>query len=627
VFIGSVVLSARYGAVIRMTEPRPSFAVRFREQWRPYADLLSYLKPYRARFFRGVAMGVLFALLNGCIPLIVKFVGDQVFPGGADQDAIRAAAEAGTGGKVDAVLWACLLVPIVMILRGIFSYINSYEMSWVSLRVLNDIRTQLFASIVSQSMEFFDKARTGRLMSRVMNDTSVAQSTLSQLSVNIFKQPISLVAGIAAVLWIDWKFSLITLVLFPICIVPVAIYGRKVRKAGKAEEQLAGEMNVILQETFSGIRVIKSFAREKLMVTLFGDATMRQFRNSLRVRKSTEISSPLVEVVAAIGVGMALFYVYAAGLTAAKFLALMAGIFLLYEPVKSLSRIHMQLQKCLSATTNIFELMRRPPAIVDAPEARVLEKCHGEIAFDSVGFSYGPHAPALRGVSLRIAPGQRVALVGTSGSGKSTMLSLILRFYDPQSGSISMDGHDLRALQMDSLRNHVGIVTQDTFLFHDTIFNNIRFGRPDATKEEVEHAARQAFAHDFILAQPEGYDSIVGDKGCMLSGGQQQRLAIARALLKNAPILLLDEATSALDSESEHMIQEALEKLSAGKTVVAIAHRLSTVLTSDLIAVMSGGLIVATGTHAELLKVSPEYRSLYEMQFHHTTTPDLTTTS
>lgn len=564
-------------------------------------------------------MGVLFALLNGCIPLIVKFVGDHVFPGGANQEAIRAAAETGAGNRIDAVLWACLLVPVVMILRGIFSYINSYEMSWVSLRVLNDIRTQLFASIVSQSMEFFDKARTGRLMSRVMNDTSVAQSTLSQLSVNIFKQPISLIAGISAVLWIDWKFSVITLVLFPICIVPVAIYGRKVRKAGKAEEQLAGEMNVILQETFSGIRVIKSFAREKLMVTLFGDATMRQFRNSLRVRKSTEISSPLVEVVAAIGVGMALFYVYAAGLTAAKFLALMAGIFLLYEPVKSLSRIHMQLQKCLSATTNIFELMRRPPAIVDAPNAIELPHCHGEIVFDSVAFSYGPHAPALRGVSLRIAPGQRVALVGTSGSGKSTMLSLILRFYDPQSGSIRLDGHDLRALQADSLRHQVGIVTQDTFLFHDTIFNNIRFGRPDATKEEIEDAARQAFAHDFILAQPEGYDSIVGDKGCMLSGGQQQRLAIARALLKNAPILLLDEATSALDSESEHMIQAALEKLSAGKTVVAIAHRLSTVLTSDLIAVMSGGLIVATGTHAELLKASPEYRNLYEMQFHHTT--------
>lgn len=591
------------------------------EHWKPYAELLSYLKPYRLRFAFGVAMGVLYALLNGSIPLIVKHVGDSVFPGGASQQAIREAALADTGGKIDGVLLACLLVPVVMILRGFFSYMNSYQMSWVSLRVLNDIRSKLFASIVAQSMEFFDKARAGKLISRVMNDTSVAQSTLSQLSVNIFKQPVALVAGVVAVMAIDWKFSIITLVLFPVCIVPVAMFGRKVRKAGKAEEELAGEMNVILQETFAGIRLIKSYAEEKLMTRLFEKATAKQFRNSLRVRRSTEITSPLVEVVAAIGVGLALFYVYAAQLTAAKFLALMAGIFLLYEPIKSLSRIHMQLQKCLSATTNIFELMRRPPAIVDQPGARPLEKCRGGIEYEDVVFSYGPHSPALRGVSLRIEPGQRVALVGASGSGKSTMLSLALRFYDPQDGRVCLDGHDIRSLQTASLRQHIGIVTQDTFLFHDTIYNNILFGRQNATKEEVEEAARQAYAHDFILAQPAGYESVVGDKGCMLSGGQQQRLSIARALLKNAPVLLLDEATSALDSESERMIQSALDKLSAGKTVVAIAHRLSTVLNSDLIVVMSGGCIVAAGTHAQLLQSSPDYRTLYEMQFNHFAVP------
>lgn len=590
---------------------------KLREHWQPYAELLSYLLPYRRRFFFGVSMGVLFALLNGSLPLIVKYVGEQVFPDGADKAAIQAAAITDEGSRIDGILLACLLVPLIMMLRGIFSYLNAYAMSWVSLRVLNDIRTKLFASIVAQSMDFFDKARAGRLMSRVMNDTKVAQSSLAALSVNLFKQPVALIAGVAAVVYIDWKFSIITLVLFPICIVPVAIYGRKVRKAGKAEEQLAGEMNVILQETFGGIRVIKSFAREKLMLSMFSDATIRQFRNSLRVKKSTEITTPLVEFVAAIGVGLALFYVYAAGLSAAKFLALMAGIFLLYEPIKSLSRIHLQLQKCLAATTNIFDLMRQPRSIVESPDARLLAVCRGEIRFDNVGFSYGPHAAALRDVSLCIKPGQRVALVGSSGAGKSTMLSLILRFYDPQEGSVSLDGHDLRSLQLDSLRSHIGIVTQDTFLFHETIFSNIRFGRPEATREEVEAAARQAYAHDFIMLQPGGYEAVVGDKGCMLSGGQQQRLAIARALLKNAPILLLDEATSALDSESERMIQSALEELSAGKTVVAIAHRLSTVLSADMIVVMSHGRIVATGTHAELLASSADYRTLYEMQFHH----------
>lgn len=585
----------------------------------PYGELFAYLKPYRGRFIFGVLMGVLYALLNGSIPLLVKYVGDAVFPGGANQEVIRQAAMSGTGSKIDSVILVCLLVPFVMILRGFFSFMNSYQMSWVSLRVLNDIRSRLFASIIGQSMEFFDKARAGRLMSRVMNDTSVAQSTLSQLSVNLFKQPVALLAGVTAVMVIDWKFSIITLVLFPVCIVPVAIYGRKVRKAGEAEEQLAGEMNVILQETFAGIRLIKSYAEEKLMIRQFNGAAKRQFRNSLRVRKSTEITSPMVEVVAATGVGLALFYVYAAELSAAKFLALMAGIFLLYEPIKSLSRIHMQLQKCLSATTNIFELMRRPPSITDAPDAMTLQGCRGEIAFEDVQFAYNPQAHALRGVNLRIKPGERIALVGASGSGKSTMLALALRFYDPQSGIIRLDGHDLRTLQIASLRSHIGIVTQDTFLFHDTIYNNILFGRPGASKEEVEEAARQAYAHDFILAQPQGYESVVGDKGCMLSGGQQQRLSIARALLKNAPILLLDEATSALDSESEHMIQSALEKLSSGKTVVAIAHRLSTVLTADRIVVMSEGRIAAVGTHADLLRSSPDYRTLYEMQFHHVT--------
>ena len=330
-----------------MTKQRKSWIAKLRGDWKPYAELLSYLIPYQRRFYFGVGLGVLYALLNGAIPLLVKYVGDRIFPGGADQEAIRTAAAAGAGERIDSVLLVCLLVPVVMMLRGLFSYLNAYEMTW-SLRVLNDIRTNLFASIAAQSMEFFDKARAGKLMSRVMNDTKVAQSSLSQLSVNIFKQPIALVTGVAVLMAIDWKVSLTTLVLFPICIVPVAVHGRKVRKAGKAEEQLAGEMNVILQETFSGIRVIKSFAREKLMLDLFSNATVRQFKNSLRVKKSTELTTPLVEIVAAVGVGLALFYVYAAELSAAKFLALMAGIFLLYEPVRALSRSHMHCRNACS---------------------------------------------------------------------------------------------------------------------------------------------------------------------------------------------------------------------------------------------------------------------------------------
>ncbi len=590
-------------------------AGNFRAHWGPYAQLLSYIKPYKGRFAFGVSMGILYALINGSIPLLVKYVGEQIFPEGADQQKIAEAAVSGTGPGVDHVLLACLLVPLVMILRGFFTYLNAYQMSWVSMHVLNDIRTQLYTAIMSQSMGFFDKARAGRLMSRILSDTGVAQSTFSQISVQLFKQPISLLAGLAAVIWIDWKFSLVALVLFPVVIVPVAIYGRKVRKAGKIAQELAGQMNVILQESFSGVRVIKAFGREKFMNGLFLQATKDQFRNSMRVLKNTEITSPLVEVVAAVGVGLALFYVFAAGLSAAKFLALMAGIFLLYEPVKALSRIHLMLQRCLAATTSIFELMHQAPDVAEAPNAVTITSCRGQLEFDHVDFSYGPHTAALRGTTFRILPGQRVALVGASGAGKSTILSLILRFYDPQSGAILLDGVDLRSVTLDSLRSQMGIVTQDTFLFHDTIYSNILFGRPDASKEEVEAAAKLAYAHDFILAQPQGYESVVGDKGCMLSGGQQQRLSIARALLKNAPILLLDEATSALDSESERMIQSGLEKLASGKTVVAIAHRLSTVLSSDMIVVMDQGQVAATGSHDELLGKSELYRNIYDLQF------------
>jgi subfamily B ATP-binding cassette protein MsbA len=586
-----------------------------RNSWKPYLELLSYIKPYKKRFVLGVAMGVLFALVNGAIPLIVKHVGDQIFPDGTSQQQITMAASESSGPGVEAVIWACLLVPLVMILRGIFAYLNAYQMSWISLRVLNDIRRQLFKSIVHQSIQFFDFSRAGRLMSRVMNDTSVAQSTLSQLSVNLFKQPIALIAGVAVVMYIDWKFCVVALILFPACIVPVAMYGRKVRKAGRAEEKLAGDMNVILQETFSGIRVIQAFAREKVITERFDTAVSKQFRNSLRVKRSTEITTPLVEVVAAFGVGLALFYVFFAGLTAAKFLALMAGIFLLYQPAKSLSRIHLLLQKCLAATTSIFELMREPRVVSDRVDAKPLQLCTGEIQFDTVTFGYGGHNLALEGLSFRVLPGQRVALVGPSGAGKSTIFSLLLRFYDPLSGTIKLDGHDLCSLKLESVRNNIGIVTQDTFLFHDTIYNNILFGRPSARPEEVEQAARQAYAHEFILSQPKGYESVVGDKGCRLSGGQQQRLSIARALLKNAPILLLDEATSALDSESEKMIRDALDKLSAGKTVLAIAHRLSTILTSDVIVVMKEGRLIDVGQHQDLLRCSKIYQDLYNSQF------------
>lgn len=586
--------------------------------WGPYFRLASYLHPYKTRFSLGLVCGIIAGMLNGVVPLVIKTVGDKVLPGGigkSSMDLINAS-QSNAGPGIESVIWISLLIPAVMIARGIFSYLNSYCLAWVGFRVLRDIRTQLFSHLVSQSLDFFNRAKSGRLISRVLNDTRMAQNALTSIAGDLVKDPIAVVTGVVVLVSIDWKFSLTTLVLFPICILPVAIFGRKVRQAGKAEENDAGTMAVILQESFAGIRVIKSFAREDYQSKQFASSSNMQCRNSMRVRKSIDIVQPLIESVSALGVVLAIMYVYFFDISLAKFLALCAGIFLLYNPVKALSKIPMVMQKCMASATNLFDLLAKNPTIQDAPNAQALTNCEGRITFENVTFGYG-EKKAVSNINLDIAPGRKFALVGASGAGKSTMLSLLLRFYDPQEGAILVDGKDIRTITQRSLRENVGIVTQETFLFHDTIAENIRYGRLDATQEEIEYAAKQAFAHDFILEQQDGYQTIVGDKGCMLSGGQQQRLAIARALLKNAPILLLDEATSALDSESERVIQAALERLSEGRTVIAIAHRLSTILSSDAIVVMDQGLIADVGPHAELLQRSPLYKRLYELQFNH----------
>jgi len=591
-----------------------------RQLWRPYLNIARYLHPYRKRFAMGLLFGVLAGVLNGAFPLVVKIVGEKLFPGGqtlAKFNPLGPADHTAGPAMGGPYVWLLLLIPLAMIARGICAYLNSYCMMWVSYRVLRDIRNQLFAHITSQSLDFFNKAKSGKLISRVLNDTRMAQNALITISDSLVKDPVAVITGVIVLAKIDWKFSLTTLVLFPICILPVVYFGKKVRQAGKAEETEAGTMAVILQETFSGIRVIKSFARENYQVEQFNESSDLQTRNGMRVRKSIDIVQPLIESVSAIGVALALGYVLWFHIGFMQFLSLCAGIFLLYNPVKSVSKIPMLMQKCLASTTNIFQIMGTKATIQDAPDAVALKSAHGEIEFDRVTFGYIGDRLAVSDVSLKIEKGKQYALVGSSGAGKTTMLALLLRFYDPQAGSIRLDGRDIRTVTQQSLREQVGIVTQESFLFHDTIYENIRYGRLDATKEEIEAAAKLAYAHDFILAQSHGYETIVGDKGSLLSGGQQQRLAIARALLKNAPVLLLDEATSALDSESERIIQAALERLTQGRTVIAIAHRLSTILKSDQIVVMDHGRIAEVGTHSELLAKSGLYRRLYEIQFQH----------
>ena len=602
----------------KRNKKKQSFWQTLRAASSSYRRLYGYVKPYKFRFILGLASGVAFGMVSSLFPLAVARVTSTVFQGAAPNPmALRSnMAVLDAGPKVNSIVLICLAIPVIMTLRSLFSYGNTYCMQWVSNKVITDIRTELFNKMVRHSMDFFNKMRSGFLMSCITNNTRVMQMALTTVSSDLFKQPVAVIGAITVLLLMDWKFTVVALILLPACLLPIRSYGLRAKKAVRNEQEGMSEMVVTMQETFAGIRVVKSFAREAHQETEFKRANESQFSNIMRIQRATEAVGPLVETMAAIGVGLALLYVYAANLSAGRFFGLISGIFILYNPIKTLSRIHIVMQRSIAATSGIFEILDSEPTVQDAPNAAVLTSSQGRIDFENVRFRYANTATdAISNLNLRIERGKTYALVGASGAGKTTILSLILRLYDPTSGTVKIDGRDLRAVTQKSLREQIGLVTQETFLFHDTIFKNIQFGRLDATPEEIYEAAHTASAHDFIMAQPKGYQTVIGDKGCLLSGGQQQRIAIARAVLKNAPILLLDEATSSLDSESEMQIQKALEKLAAGRTVIAIAHRLSTILSADQIVVMDSGRIKEIGTHSELLEKSGYYRRLYDHQF------------
>jgi subfamily B ATP-binding cassette protein MsbA len=610
-------MSKAEGAKVKL-----SFWETMRTAWKPYMRLYSYAGPYKWRFAVGLAFGTAYAVVTSLFPVTVFQVSSFVFHGAAPNPrAVMLHREIlNVGPRIDSIVWICLAIPLVMTIRSLCSYGNAYYMAWVSNRVVNDIRNQLFNKVMRHSMDFFNRMQSGYLMSRISNDARNMQQALASVSSDVFKQPITIVGAIIVLLLMDWKFTVVSLILFPTCILPIRYFGRRARAAVQREQKGGVLMTVTMQESFAGIRVVKSFAREEQLEKAFRRGAQQSFSQTMRVVKAQEAVSPVVEIIASIGVGLALWYVYAANLTAGRFFGLITGIFIIYEPIKTLSKLHIVMQRSLGATTQIFAILDSVPTVQDAPNAIELVSSRGEIKLENVTFRYPTGvANALSNINLHIEPGKTYALVGASGAGKSTILSLILRLYDPVSGTVKVDGHDLRALTQKSLREQIGLVTQETFLFHDTIFKNIQFGRLDATAEEVYAAARTAFAHEFILAQPDGYETVIGDKGCLISGGQQQRLAIARALLKNAPILLLDEATSSLDTESEKQIQKALEKLAAGRTVIAIAHRLSTILSANQIVVLDNGNIKEIGTHAELLEKSGYYRRLYDLQFNQPT--------
>jgi subfamily B ATP-binding cassette protein MsbA len=603
-----------------------------------YAKLFAYLRPYRGRFYGGILLSVIAGLSNAILVQALNTVFSAVLSNNASTPEEIAKVEEsfklGVGnfsinvaelmptewkGSQGLAIAACVLVPCVFLLRAALTYLANYCMAWVGNRVLYDLRNAAYKSVIHQSLSYFAKAKAGNLVQTVFNQSRVAQQNLVMLAQDVVQRPVAILAILTILFVSEPTFTFYSLVVFPLCLLPVILIGKRVRKAGAQEEAEAGHMLVQMTEAFQGIRVVKAHAREEHEAKRFMESSMKTNQLVMRYQKATELVGSIVEVVASLGVAAGLYYAFKNGMGPGKFFMLVGGLTQIYPHTKALSRLQLMMQKTIVSTSAVFAMIDEPHEIQDAPDAKTLEHCQGHLQLRDVCFSYKTgrkdQPPAVQHITLDLQPGKFYALVGQSGSGKSTIFSLIQRFYDIDHGSITLDGHEIHSITQKSLRNQIGVVSQEAFLFHDTIRENIRYGRLEAKDQEVEEAAVKAHAHEFIIEKKEGYDLVVGDGGSLLSGGQRQRITIARAVLRNAPILLLDEATSALDTETEKVIQEAIHHLSTGRTVIAIAHRLSTILEADQIIVMHQGRIEAMGTHAELLEKSPIYARLYSLQF------------
>ncbi|MCL6464081.1 MAG: ABC transporter transmembrane domain-containing protein [Bacillota bacterium] len=595
--------------------------------------LLYYVRHYWWQALASIILMAAVGLLEAFRVLLVKPIFDHVLnPGGADQKILLYRIP-GTHDQFTLQQfvpsyfhneWTIVAFALVIstLLKSICDYAGTYLVNYAGFGMITDLRDDLYEAILRRSVSFFQKHATGTLLSTLINDVERVQYAMSSVLSEFLQQVFTLIFTTGVVIALGGKLAWALLIFVPVVIGSIRRIGRDVRQTTRKGQDRLAEIQNILHETITGNRIVKAFNMEFWELLRFRDAAKRLFKANLRSVRAQAISSPLMDSIGAIAIALLLLVgrgqIKSGAMTEGTFFAFIVALFKLYDPVRRFAIFYNNFQQALGASSAIFTFMDAQDELLEKHRAYHLRGFQDSIKIENVGFAYRDdegEKEVLHEINLEIRRGEVVALVGPSGAGKSTLVNLIPRFFDVTSGRILIDGHDLRDVSLRSLRDQIGKVTQETILFNDTVRNNIAYGQPDVPMQRVEDAARAALAHDFIMRMPEGYNTIIGEKGFRLSGGERQRLAIARAILKNAPILILDEATSALDAESESLVQAALSNLMQGRTVVVIAHRLSTVRRADRIAVMEQGRITAIGPHEELLRISPTYQKLYQLQF------------
>lgn len=594
-------------------------------------QLLRYVRPHAPKLALSVALMALVGACHGLVAVLIEPVFDRVLDPDAEHAPIRLfelpfSSEALTLDHIvpDSLgsTWAMVAAAIlgVFLLKGFCDFFGNYLVNYAGLAGVRDLRNHVYEVVINQSPAFFQKRHTGRLVSTLVNDIERIQVALSHILADLLRQGFIVIALLWVLMQTDWKLAAVSLTVLPAVLIPTSRIGKRLRKTTRRAQDDLADLTQILQETIAGNRVVKAFGMERFEAGRFRATAEQLFRSSLRYVKQQAVSSPLIEVFGALTIVGLLTYVrgqvMAGQMTAGQFTTFVVALLMLYQPIKRLNGIYNIFQQALGSSQRVFEYLAHPHDVREADSAVQLVPFSRSIELQGVGFHYPEHPdePTLRDVDLTVQAGEVVAIVGPSGAGKSTLLNLLPRFFDPTAGRILLDGVDLTGATLASLRDQMALVTQETFLFDDTVRNNIAYGRPDISDEALTSAAQAAIADEFIRALPEGYETHLGERGHRLSGGQRQRIAIARALLKDAPILLLDEATSHLDSEAELLVQQALANLMQGRTVIVVAHRLSTIRSADKIVVLEDGKIVDIGRHDRLLARCALYQRLFELQ-------------